>query len=60
MELFIVMGIAFVLAMVLLARVLRRKESEGDWDKEGHGGPAHPEPGAHYRPLEVPPTEPFD
>ncbi|MDY7101075.1 MAG: hypothetical protein S0880_07790 [Actinomycetota bacterium] len=47
------------LAGALLYRVLRRRDREGWWDKEGHGSPEHPHSGVHYRPLEVPPSEPF-
>jgi len=56
----VVGGAAFVLGLALLSRVLRRHEREGDWDKEGWGTPEHPEPGVHYRRLQVPPREPFD
>jgi len=51
---------AFVLGMIVLSRLLRRREREGDWDKEGFGTPEHQEPGVQYRRLEVPPSEPFD
>lgn len=56
----IVAALAFVLAIVGLSRFLRRREREGDWDKEGYGTPEHPEPGVMYRRLEVPPKAPFD
>jgi len=56
----LIAAVAFVLGMVGLNRFLRRREQAGHWDKEGHGMPEHPEPGVHYRPLEVPPREPFD
>ncbi len=55
-----VIAALFIGGMVLLGRFLRRREREGDWDKEGFGTPEHPEPGVHYRPLEVPPKDPFD
>ncbi len=50
----------FVGGIIVLNRYLRRREREGDWDKEGHGTPDHPEPGVKYRPLEAPPKPPFD
>lgn len=50
----------FVIGLVVLNVWLRRREREGHWDKEGHGFPDHQEPGIRYRPLEVPPREPFD
>ena len=50
----------FIGGMILLNRLLRRREREGVWDKEGHGTPEHPAPGVKYRPLEVPGKEPFD
>ena len=56
----VIAAAAFVLGMVGLNRFLRRREQAGHWDKEGHGMPEHPEPGVHFRPLEVPPKEPFD
>ena len=54
------MGAAFVGGMIILNRWMRRREREGDWDKVGHGSPAHRKPGVAYRGLEVPPSEPFD
>jgi hypothetical protein len=51
---------AFILGMVCRNRVLRHREKAGHWDNEGHGMPEHPEPGVQFRPLEVPPKEPFD
>ena len=53
-------SVAFVGGMILLARVLRRHEREGHFDKEGHGTPGRQEPGVRYRPLEVPGKPPFD
>jgi hypothetical protein len=53
-------GAVFVGGMIALNRFLKHRERQGDWDKEGHGSPAHPEPGVKYRPLEVPPQTPFD
>ncbi len=50
----------FVGGLIALNRVLRRREREGHWDKEGHGTPKHQEPGVKHRPLEVPPQPPFD
>lgn len=50
----------FIGGMIFLNRLLRRREREGVWDKEGHGTPEHPEPGVKYRPLEVPGKPPFD
>jgi len=50
----------FVAALFILSRFLRRREREGHWDKEGFGTPEHQEPGVKYRPMEVPPREPFD
>lgn len=55
-----ILGALFVGGIVVLARVLRRRERQGHWDKEGHGSPEHPEPGVKFRPLESPPREPFD
>ncbi len=51
---------AFVVGLVALARFLRRRERGGDYDKEGYGTPDHQEPGVKLRPLEAPPSEPFD
>lgn len=53
-------ALVFVVGMFALSRVLRRQEREGDYDKEGYGTPEHQDPGVKYRPLEVPPSEPFD
>jgi len=49
----------FVLGMIILNRLLRRRELQGDWDKEGFGTPEHQESGLKFRPLESPPKEPF-
>ncbi|OFW65852.1 MAG: hypothetical protein A2Z12_04815 [Actinobacteria bacterium RBG_16_68_21] len=54
----IVAAAVFVGAMVALSIYLRRKDSEGNWDKEGHGS-SDTEPGPKFRGLEVPPKEPF-
>ncbi|MGB8360365.1 MAG: hypothetical protein WCE80_03100 [Acidimicrobiia bacterium] len=51
---------AFVIGLYFLSRFLRRREKEGHWDKEGWGTPEHQEPGVKFRPMEVPPKEPFD
>ena len=56
----VVAGAVVIGGLIVLARVLRRREREGDWDKEGHGTPEHQEPGVKFRPLEAPPHEPFD
>ena len=56
----IILGAAAVGGIIILAGWLRRREREGDWDKEGHGTPTHQKPGVAYRRLEVPPHEPFD
>jgi hypothetical protein len=53
-------ALAFVAGIVFLSRILRRREREGHWDKEGHGTPEHQQPGVKFRPLEVPAREPFD
>ena len=57
-----VVGIAaaaiFVVAMIVLSVVLRRHDSQGTWNKEGHGS-SDSEPGPKFRGLEVPPKEPF-
>lgn len=50
----------FVAGLLVLARFLRRREREGDWDKESFGTPEHQEPGVKFRPMEVPAKEPFD
>ena len=50
----------FVIGLVALNRWFRRRDREGQWDKEGHGLPEHQDPGVRFRPLEVPPSEPFD
>jgi hypothetical protein len=60
MVLLYVLGGAVICGLAILNFVLRKREREGDWDKEGFGAPEHPEPGVHYRRLEVPPHEPFD
>ena len=52
--------VTFLIGMVVLAWYLRRRDREGVWDKEGFGTPEHQEPGLKYRPLEAPPSEPFD
>lgn len=56
----IVVVVAFVGGLIALNRFGRRHESDGDWDKEGHGTSQHQEPGVKFRPLESPPNEPFD
>ncbi len=53
-------GMAFVVGLFILNRLLRRREREGHWDKEGFGTPEHQKPGVKFRPLEAPPKEPFD
>jgi hypothetical protein len=53
-------ALVFVVGVFALSRVLRRREREGDWDKEGHGTPEHQDAGVKYRPPEVPPSEPFN
>jgi hypothetical protein len=37
-------ALAVLVGIIILARVLRRHEREGDWDKEGHGTLEHQEP----------------
>ena len=56
----LIAGVAFVGGMVALSRYLRDRDRQGVWEKEGHGPKDHPEEGVTYRPLEVPPSEPFD
>ncbi|MEE8330625.1 MAG: hypothetical protein V3R84_02555 [Acidimicrobiia bacterium] len=56
----IAMILAMVGALIALNRYARRHERDGDWDKEGHGTPEHQEPGVKFRPLEAPPSEPFN
>lgn len=56
----IIAAVAFAAGVFWLARALRRRDREGHWDKEGHGTPPHQDPGVKFRPLEVPPREPFD
>lgn len=56
-----VAALAFIAGMIIVSRLLRRRERDGRWDKEGWGfTPEHPEPGVKYRPFEVPSREPFD
>jgi len=55
-----VLAAVFVGGMIILNRLLRRREQEGVWDKEGHGMREHQEPGVKFRRLEVPPEPPFD
>ena len=52
--------VTFVTAMIALSAYLRRRDREGDWDKEGFGAQEHQEPGLKYRPLEAPPRAPYD
>lgn len=56
----IVAALAFALGVIILSRLLRRHERQGHWDKEGFGTSEHQDPGVKFRPLEVPPNEPFD
>lgn len=56
----VVAAVAFVAGLIVLNRVLRNRDRQGDWDKEGHGSPEHPDPGVKFRQLEVPPRDPFD
>jgi hypothetical protein len=56
----VIAAAAFLVGLIALSRFLRHRESEGDWDKEGHGFPEHQDPGVKFRPLEVPPSGPFD
>jgi hypothetical protein len=56
----LVAAMVFVAGMVILSWMLRRREREGHWDKEGHGAAEHQESGVQFRPLEAPPSEPFD
>lgn len=56
---FIAAGL-FLVGLFVLSRFLRRRDREGDWDKEGFGTPEHQKPGVKFRPMEVPPKEPFD
>lgn len=55
-----VLGGLFLAGFIYIARLFRHWEREGHFDKKGHGRSDHPEPGVHYRPLEVPPKPPFD
>ncbi|HLA66172.1 MAG TPA: hypothetical protein VJP05_01655 [Acidimicrobiia bacterium] len=54
----IIAAAVFIGGMVALSIFLRRKDSEGTWDKTGHGS-SDDEPGPKFRGLEVPPKEPF-
>lgn len=49
----------FVAGMIALNRFLASRDRQGHWDKEGHGT-NHARAGLKYRPLEVPPSPPFD
>lgn len=55
----IIAAAVFVVAMIALSVILRRRDREGTWNKEGHGS-SDTEPGPKFRGLEVPPKEPFD
>lgn len=50
----------FVAGMIVLSLFLRRRDEEGHWSKEGHGATRDDEPGPRFRPLQTPPSEPFD
>ncbi|REK21310.1 MAG: hypothetical protein DWQ40_04190 [Actinobacteria bacterium] len=54
----IIAGFAF--GMVALSRWLRRVDRSGYPSSQSEGEESHPEPGPHYRPLEAPPSPPFD
>ena len=56
----LIVAAGFVIGLVIGNRFLRRREREGDWDKEGHGTPEHQDPGVKFRPLEAPGQAPFD
>lgn len=50
----------FVIAMVALSWWLRRNDESGYPSGQDFGEERHPEPGVEYRPLESPPSPPFD
>lgn len=50
----------FAAAMAALSWWLRRKDNHGYPSNRDFGEEKHPEPGVHYRPLESPPSPPFD
>lgn len=56
----LVTAVVTVVGLFFLFWFLRRRDQEGYWDKEGFGTPDHQKPGVQYRPMEVPPKEPFD
>ena len=43
-----------------LSKWLRRFDESGYPSSRDYGEERHPEPGIHYRPLEAPPSPPFD
>lgn len=57
-DLLIVIG--SVIGIIALSYWLRRRDRHGYPSKQSEGEEDHPEPGPHYRPLESPPSPPFD
>jgi len=52
--------LAFVAGLFVLSRFLKRRDREGHWEKEEFGTREHQDEGVKFRPMEVPPREPFD
>lgn len=50
------LGAIFVVGVIVLGRVLRHRERDGDWDIAGRGTPEH-KTGLQFRPLESGPWD---
>ena len=50
----------FAALMATLSIWLRRRDRSGYPSSRSFGEEEHPEPGPHFRPLESPPSPPFD
>ena len=50
----------FVAVVAILSRWLQGKDESGYPSSRDFGEEQHPEPGVQYRPLESPPSPPFD
>ena len=49
-----------IVGVIALSRWLRRLDESGYPSRRSEGEEHHPESGPHFRPLESPPSEPFD
>ena len=49
-----------IIGIIALSYWLRHRDWDGYPSRRSMGEEEHPEPGLHYRPMESPPSPPFD